>query len=251
MNNAKLQAYMRVVKDRFCPAEHELIDYHRGNLAAARADEIRAHVAACADCRQTLQEAGEFFAEGAENPSPGVVEREFHAVWDRVQAAPRSGTKALHYLPLAASVLIAAVAVSWSLWRDRDREQRLLALSSEVRALRANSAQQPRAQLRLVELFPAGTLTRGFAPETARIDVPEDRELILILNAQGWPAYPSYKIELHDEAERLRWTHLLTYREMGNFVVSVPAGYLTPGQYVISVAAGSSKKEYSFLIRSN
>ena len=156
---------------------------------------------------------------------------------------------------MAASVLIALGGVFWGVWSQqrlaRQYSDQLATLTNQIQGLRAqlDTSQRvgPKTNLNLIELFSDASVRGEQGPKPVEVENVAGRELVFILNGQGAANATSYRIELRDRDGRLLWHSDHVRRDdTGNFMVSLPAGYLQPGQYLISLTGGNSTLTYRF-----
>ena len=98
-----------------CP-EDRISAWIDGELAPSDANAVESHLAGCATCQEwvaSLRNLSQFF-ETEVAPDPGFVVR-FRELRDQVSVAPWWTWRelALRLVPLAAAVLVAAIAVLW------------------------------------------------------------------------------------------------------------------------------------------
>jgi anti-sigma factor RsiW len=116
-----------------------LLDLQRGRLPAARAAEVRAHVAGCADCTHAA-EAEAALSEVLEHRLPQhaaslAFKRALRERWPAPAAAPRSWHRRWRVLaPAVALVLLASVAVPlvWERGVRRPEREAVAALTGEA-----------------------------------------------------------------------------------------------------------------------
>ena len=215
------------------PGADEIVAYHERKLDEREAERVREHLALCSDCAGLLLELAAF-SEPAPPEASGLTTPEVEEAWRDFAsrlAAPAPGSRtgdparqgrAAIRVPwaLAASVLMAVVALS--AW--------VATLHQELRA-----RSRPRVDAVLANLEPRGEGTRGEAgsgDERPR----EDRPATLILHASPARIYAGYELQIdHGQpgAGPVWQGRGMHPRDLGVFVLELPAGALPPGKYLV------------------
>jgi Putative zinc-finger len=212
------------------PEAAELVGYHEGTLGEKEAERVRDHLALCPDCAGLVLELAEFSGQ-APSEASGLTTREVEEAWRSLaprlaaaysQTAPPPPRRAPVSLPwaLAATLLLGVVALStWA-----------VVLRQDLREL-----SRPRADAVVANLEPNGEGTRG---ETAgRQERPRaDRPATLILHALPPRGFSGYELQILEAGHggRVVWQGGgLHPRELGFFVLDLPAGALPPGKYLV------------------
>ena len=228
------------------PPVEELAAYHHGQMAPARGEEIREHLALCPECSDLLLELEAFEADPAPGAAQvGVVDFEEAAAWrhlsDRLQAAgepvtapaaapPRRRRAAPAWAPaLAAAALVACVGLGLG----------VAALRTEVAELR-----RPQGDVPIVNLEPAG-YTRS-EPET--VSVGPGERFVVLLNPPSFPHPIEHRVEILDGGGRRVWAGSVRPTEAGNFHLGLSRSFLPPGAYRIRLHGGTAESSYDLVV---
>jgi hypothetical protein len=210
------------------PDADDLVAYSERRLEERDAERIRDHLALCGDCAGLLLDLGalsENDAAAASGLTDGDVEEAWRSFAARLAAtAPRERMRrrrrAAPWLPWAVAATLLAGVVALSAWVG--------VLRHDLRSL-----SRPRADAVLANLEPRGENSRGTAG-TGEERPRADRPATLILHSSPSRTYPRYELQIREArlGERLLWhDEGLRPRDLGIFVLDLPAGALPPGNY--------------------
>jgi hypothetical protein len=230
------------------PEPEQLIAYHERRLAAAEAEDLRAHLASCPDCTTQLLDLAALFDED-DDPGAEISREEMDAAWERQRArlfpaAPAAPVRQRPTSPLrrawttAATLgLAASLLAVVALWQWRTIDQ-----------LREAQANPP-----LVNLAPLGSVRQeNPAVPELRLDAQTQRAWV-ILNPSADLTAPAYDVEIlaPDGQTVLRLTGL-PKSEASNFRLEIPRRILTPGDHHIRLieknAGHRVVEEYAFRV---
>lgn len=214
------------------PSPERLVAFHERQLAEDEAEDVQAHLMACADCTAQLLELADLLDEDGDGVARAEISRaELDAAWQRQrerlpQVAPvvsleerRAGRtpRRWSWATAAATGLAAALAlVVVAQWRTID----LL--------------RQPRANPPLVNLEPADSVRAG-SPKGSELRFPEGVERAwVILNPAEDLDSPPYGVVITaaDGQEALSF-HDLQISEAGNVRLEIPRAALKEGDYKV------------------
>jgi Putative zinc-finger len=213
------------------PSPEQLVAYHERRLSPDEAEDVRAHLVACADCTAQLLALADLL-DGEDVSGADEISREdLDAAWQRQRERllpgapvvslkdrktgpppPRWSWATAASLGLAAALALVVVGQ----WRTIAR------------------LEQPRANPPLVNLEPADSARRG-DPESPELRLPEGTERAwVILNPAEEPDTSPYDIEITAADGRviLRFTDIRS-SEAGNFRLEVLSAALEAGDYKI------------------
>lgn len=223
----ELHRFLRAVGSStpFSPEDHlapeVLIRYHAGELSAAEADGVRAHLVACGECSALLLEwaelpdpepAREPIVAGEGAPRPHAAERR------RPQRRRVAGRL------LAAAVVLALLGLAFltaDLFRRLERQA------------------EPQVNVAIYDLKPLADGLRT-AGEGTRPVARRERGALLILHGAGDLDYPEFEIVLRS-ADRPEAAPLMRRRGLRLdpvdkvFTVALEPGYLSAGNYRIDL----------------
>lgn len=246
----EFRAYMRAAGANFdppageCPGELELAEYGRGALPAERAEQIQGHLMACGNCRKTAVDLADFLEPA---PFPGKLDKEWREFRRRIAPEKPGGFDflRLRWQPAAAALAFAALFSSGTFVLTRKHYlARESALVAEVR--RSEGAQNtPRLNATLADLLPGDTITRSASGRVNTVSLT-GRPLILILNAAGHPDAGECSVVIVDRGGREVWRGSGLARLEGNYVITLPPGFLEAGEYTFRLwtEGGGTIAEY-------
>jgi hypothetical protein len=234
-----------------CPGNAAWIDYHRKRLSPEEYERLQSHLVRCPACRETLLDVADF-ADPGEDP-PADIDREWGALRERISPRRRASAPAWQWAAAAGVILTAGLTTTW-IWRLQNtlnaERTALVRLEEQLRELRRQTlvarADNPQTNLRLFDVFPAGTETRSRAEGAlTRVTVPPTAPFALILSGGGLPRLPPYGVVLKEASGRVIWESDSVPRDdRGNFVLTFPAGFATEGEYDLDVfgTSGSNRR---------
>ena len=215
------------------PSPEQLVAYHERRLAEGEAEDVQAHLMACADCTAQLLELADLLDGDGDGAARSEISRaELDAAWQR-QRDRRP-------LPIAPVVSLedrraAKVPRRWS-WATAASLGLAAALALVVVAQwrTIESLRQPRVNPPLVNLEPAGSIRAG-SPEVSELRFPEGEEWVwVILNPYEEPDSSAYGVEIaRADGEAVLRLEDLRSSETGNFRLEIPGDVLKPGEYKI------------------
>jgi anti-sigma factor RsiW len=198
-----------------------LLDFHEGKLSATAADRVEEHLALCAECARTVLDFAEF--PHLEPPdeeyrmTPAEVERQRRAVEERLGVgAPSSFLRPAVLLPLAATFLVAAVALGiWGAGLQR----------------RVAELEGPRGDVYLLGgLRAEDSLLRGGEEHT----IPEwaERVMLYLTLPGGEEKHLRYEVDaVSDGGVPVLRGVRVEPDDDGTLALEIDAGSLPPGKY--------------------
>jgi hypothetical protein len=211
------------------PSPEQIVAYHERRLSSEEAEDVRAHLAACADCTAQLLMLADLLDEGDE-PGSDLPPAQLDAAWQRqrtrlfpapavVSLEPRRsrGPSPRWAWTTAASLGLAAALLAVMVVDQRRTIERLV---------------RPQANPPLINLAPVDAVRQGFQ-EAPELRFPENTERAwVILNPVAELDSPTYDVEViaPDGVVVLRLQDLSSSEE-GNFRLEIPRSVLRPGQH--------------------
>ncbi len=216
------------------PSLEQMLAYQEGGLPTPVEAEVRAHLAVCGECAQTVLDVGSFpdlkLKEGAAGPVEELAPA-WGDVWASIQEeAGRSanGGSARGWRPqekalaaLVACLLIAVVGLGlwWSLVSGR-----------------AAGAPDPAVNVQIFNLVPDGESVTRDPYEDQNLVVPADPDrFVLVLNLARSGSYQGYRVELSSVGETAvaaYWSSdSVAPTALGTFHLGFARGFLPAGRY--------------------
>lgn len=214
------------------PSPERLVAFHERQLAEDEAEDVQAHLMACADCTAQLLELADLLDEDGDGAARSEISRsELDAAWQRQrerlpQVAPvvsleerRAGRTLRRWSWMTAASLGLAAALA-------------LVVVAQWRTI--DLLKQPRVNPPLVNLEPAGSVRAG-SPEVSELRFPEGEEWAwVILNPALEPDSSLYDIKIvAADGEVALSFQDRPISEDGNFRLEIPRASLEEGSYRI------------------
>lgn len=212
-------------------------------LPPADAALVAAHLETCAACAgqyELVRESFELLEASAVRP----------------RAEPRPWFR-WQFAFVAAALLMVIAGGGWvrSARRLNHLQSRWNELAAGNRSLenRVRDLALPQFNVATLDVFPKGMALRS-AGSAAEVVVPNAAQAVtLILNSQSPARFPSFEIEIADERNVPVWSAKgLQRNPTGDYTLSLPAGFLAPGGYTISIYGGAGRslvESYSIRVR--
>lgn len=251
------------------PGEHigeeELIRYQRGKLNDREQALVESHLAGCANCLETLVDAGEFLRsvpEGARTESADALNRDFLSFWRTIHpqtasGQPRFWARPQVLLPLAASLLMAlTLTVLWALslrqenqrlghlaQENRDLQEQGRRLQDQVNATRQRhetdlaELRRPEVNVPVQNIYPQGDRQRSSSQgEGNRVRVPDGTKTFILILSDYDQGYKDHAIEIVDQAGRVVWkAEGLRRNEAGELSLMLNRTLLDQKKYVVKL----------------
>jgi Putative zinc-finger len=213
------------------PSAEQLVAYHERRLAMDEAEDVRAHLAACADCTAQLLALADLLEGDGASAAEEISRSDLDAAWkrQRERLLPRASVASLEErragkasrrwswataasLGLAAALAIAVVAQ----WRTIER------------------LEQPQANPPLVNLVPAGSVKRG-SREISELRFPRgmERAWVILNPAEDLESSPYGVVITAADGRVVLSLHDLQISEAGNLRLEIPRAALKSGDYKI------------------
>lgn len=241
---ASLKAIMAAKREELgaAPTPEELLEYRDGGLDPEARQRLEARIAVFPDAARALADLAAF---PDVEPAPGTPELSEAEIGERWQAfrqrlaelpepratarvapanpsaaGPRRSRRWPSFMAIAASLLIALVAV----WVD-----------GYVRGRRAHDLSPSAVNVTIAELAPMETGGERSAP--GRVSFPESsEELVLVLGAPEKDDFPLYEVVVRDRDGRAVWSRQgLSPTPLGTFHLAFRRGLLKADRYRIEL----------------
>lgn len=210
------------------PSPEQLVAYHERRLAMDQAEDVRAHLADCADCTAELLELADLLAGDGASAAEAISRPDLDAAWQRqrerllpqasvVPLKERRAGKAWSWATAASLGLAAALAIAVATqWRTIER------------------LEQPQANPPLVNLVPAGSVKRG-SREISELRFPHgvERAWVILNPAEDLPPSAYKVVVTAADGQVVLSLHDLRISEAGNLRLEIPRAALKPGDYKI------------------
>jgi hypothetical protein len=208
-----------------------LMDHVSGRaLAPADKEMVAAHLKSCPAC---AEECGLLRESLASREEPAIRQSVEPRSWFRWQFAFS-----------AAALMLGVTGAGWfrSARQVNSIQARLNDLAAGNRSLenRVQGLTLPGINVATLDVFPKGMALRSEL-SAADVVVPNATQAVtLILNSQSTTSHPSFEIEIVNERNAAVWNAKgLQRNPTGDYTLSLPAGFLAPGGYTISVYGGT------------
>jgi hypothetical protein len=214
------------------PSPEQLVAYQERRLAEDEAEDVRAHLAVCADCTAQLLELVDLLEGDGASAAEEISRPELDAAWKRQRERLLPG----------ASVASLAERRSGKVspWRWSRATAASLGLAAALAAvvvaqwLTIERLERPQANPPLVNLVPANSLQRG-SQETSELRFPKgiERAWVILNPAEDLPPSSYGVVITASDGQAVLRLHGLQISEAGNLRLEVPRAALQPGEYKI------------------
>ncbi|HYO14379.1 MAG TPA: zf-HC2 domain-containing protein [Thermoanaerobaculia bacterium] len=232
------------------PSPEQIVAYHERRLSSEEAEEVRAHLAACADCTAQLLMLADLLDEGDE-PGSEIPPAQLDAAWQRQRA---------RLFPAPAMVSLEtrksrrpSPRWAWTTAASLGLAAALLAVMVVDQRRIIERLSQPQVNPPLVNLAPVDATRQG-GGEAPELRFPANAEWTwVILNPVEELDSPTYDVEIvAPDGEVVLRLPDLSSSEAGNFRFGVPPGVLRAGEHRIRLfgkEAGQRRAAGEFALR--